>query len=256
MGCDADPAVPASDSGGLEGVDNGIDADSAELRWPDPPELPRMQDWDCPDGWLSVPAFVDESVRPDEWDFSGFDEVMYKQFGFRMNLRPGDLGDLNSEILRERALEACQAVYRLKEADFGEKNLRHIERIVLLQTIDSLWKDHLLAMDHLKEGIGLRGYGQRNPLQEYKKEGYEMFTDVMGKIKEDTLERTFKIQPVRRDEPIGLRRPAQQKLVMGRGGLDRSKDKPQTLRRQGMKVGRNAPCPCGSGKKYKKCCGS
>ena len=204
-----------------------------------------------------VPGFADDSVRPDEWDFHGLDEVLYKQFGFRLNPGPEDLAGLNSETLREKVLEACRALYKAKEIDFGEANLRHIERIVLLQTIDSLWKDHLLAMDHLKEGIGLRGYGQRNPLQEYQKEGYEMFTEVMGRIKEDTLERTFKIQPVRnRDEQMGPRRPVQQRLVMGRGGPARSKDKPQTMRRQGMKVGRNDPCPCGSGKKYKKCCGS
>ena len=122
----------------------------------------------------------------------------------------------------------------------------------MLQTVDSLWKDHLLSMDHLKEGIGLRGYAQQNPLIVYKKEGYEMFQDMIDRIQEETLGILFRIQiaePERIDE---IQQPRQQQMVFSGGGETESR-KPQA--RSAAKVGRNAPCPCGSGKKYKKCCG-
>ena len=122
----------------------------------------------------------------------------------------------------------------------------------MLQTVDSLWKDHLLSMDHLKEGIGLRGYAQQNPLIVYKKEGYELFQDMIHRIQEETLGIMFRIQIAEPERINDLRQPRQQQMVFSGGG-ESVKKKPQT--RSAGKVGRNAPCPCGSGKKYKKCCG-
>ena len=128
-----------------------------------------------------------------------------------------------------------------------------IERQLLLLTLDALWKDHLLSMDHLKEGIGLRGYGQKNPLREYQREGFDMFLNMLSRMKELSVERLFKIQIQREDEVERFnKKERQQRMQLGRGG---GPEKPSTIRRDGKKVGRNDPCPCGSGKKYKACCG-
>jgi preprotein translocase subunit SecA len=130
----------------------------------------------------------------------------------------------------------------------------------MLHTLDGLWKDHLLSMDYLKGGIGLRGYGQKNPLQEYKKEGYELFVDMIHRLKSDVVERLFKVQ-IKSDDDVEeiAPEPHVEEVTLSRGEeageeeKEEKKEKPVT--RHGAKVGRNDPCPCGSGKKYKKCCG-
>ena len=124
----------------------------------------------------------------------------------------------------------------------------------MLQTVDNLWKDHLLSMDHLKEGIGLRGYAQQNPLLVYKKEGFELFQDMIYRVKEETLGILFRIQIAEPEKLDDFRQPQEQKLIFsGSDGAAPAKKKP--AKRNGKKIGRNAPCPCGSGRKYKKCCG-
>jgi preprotein translocase subunit SecA len=145
-------------------------------------------------------------------------------------------------------------VYDQREAAIGADECRQLERIVMLQTVDNLWKDHLLSMDHLKEGIGLRGYAQQNPLLVYKKEGFEMFQDMIYRVKEETLGILFRIQIAEPEKLDDFRQPKEQKLIFSGGdGAAPAKKKP--AKRNGKKIGRNAPCPCGSGKKYKKCCG-
>jgi preprotein translocase subunit SecA len=125
----------------------------------------------------------------------------------------------------------------------------------MLQVVDNLWKDHLLGMDHLKEGIGLRGYAQKNPLTEYKKEGFEMFRSMMNRIQEEVTEYLFKIRIEKEAElPPEKSFNRQPKMVEHRGTLE-EESKPATVHRDENKVGRNDPCPCGSGKKYKKCHG-
>jgi preprotein translocase subunit SecA len=144
----------------------------------------------------------------------------------------------------------------------GEEQRCALERWVMLQVIDKHWKDHLLAMDYLKEGIGLRGYGQKNPLNEYKREAYEMFVGMTERIKAEALELLFKVELTRVDEDLTVQpRRREQHIMQHRGTLaeapeDTGDTAVKTVRRQGAKVGRNAPCPCGSGKKYKKCCGA
>jgi len=144
----------------------------------------------------------------------------------------------------------------------GEEQRCALERWVMLQVIDKHWKDHLLAMDYLKEGIGLRGYGQKNPLNEYKREAYEMFVGMTERIKAEALELLYKIELTRPDEELMAHpRRREQHIVEHRGTFseaqgDTGDTAVKTVRRQGAKVGRNAPCPCGSGKKYKKCCGA
>ncbi len=132
--------------------------------------------------------------------------------------------------------------------------------MILLQMVDNHWKEHLLNMDHLKEGIGLRGYGQKNPLDEYKKEGFNLFLSMIETVKEQTVSTLMRVQIVQDDEVARLeeeqRRKREKELEMAKAaGAGSQNETPKTVRRQEEKVGRNAPCPCGSGKKYKKCCG-
>jgi preprotein translocase subunit SecA len=133
--------------------------------------------------------------------------------------------------------------------------------VIMLQSIDYYWKDHLLAIDQLKEGIGLRGYAQKDPLIEYQKEAYQMFLEMLDRIKKDSLEKLFTIQIAKeQQEAKEIKMERKQTFVMSRGetagsGGGKTEDgKGVTVRRDGKKVGRNDPCPCGSGKKYKRCC--
>jgi preprotein translocase subunit SecA len=148
--------------------------------------------------------------------------------------------------------EEAVRVYEGREALIGADNYRRLEHVVMLQTVDNLWKDHLLSMDHLKEGIGLRGYAQQNPLLVYKKEGFEMFQNLMDRIEEETLAILFRIQIAAPERMETLQRPREQRLTFSGGGEPARKAPAQ---RSQDKVGRNSPCPCGSGKKFKKCCG-
>ena len=159
---------------------------------------------------------------------------------------------LTQEGLAELISEAAFKIYNEKEAAVGPEDFRHLERIVMLQTVDNLWKDHLLSMDHLKEGIGLRGYAQQNPLIVYKKEGFELFQEMVSRIKEETLGILFRIQISESQNISDLQQPKEQELVFSSGDEPAKKN---PVKRTQEKVGRNAPCPCGSGKKYKKCCG-
>jgi preprotein translocase subunit SecA len=168
---------------------------------------------------------------------------------------------LNRERLKELILQKAEEVYQKKEKEFGEGTLRYLEKVIMLQATDYHWKDHLLAIDQLKEGIGLRGYGQKDPRIEYQKEAYQMFLEMLDRIKRDTLEKLFAIQIAREEEVKEMRLPRKQTFFLSRGeeaatraGGETESGKGVTVRREGKKVGRNDPCPCGSGKKYKKCC--
>ncbi|MGD9974888.1 MAG: preprotein translocase subunit SecA, partial [Desulfatirhabdiaceae bacterium] len=200
-------------------------------------------------------AFADEKAAPEEWDFRGLREAVFKQFNFPADdLGPDTLEEMNAENLGEWIFEAAMKRYAEKELELGEQSLRYLERYVMLQTVDNLWKDHLLSMDHLKEGIGLRGYAQQNPLLIYKKEGFEMFQNMIDRIKEETLSILYRIQPAEPEQLETIHKPKEQNLVFSGSG-DGSKPRQEPVRRTQDKIGRNDPCPCGSGKKYKKCCG-
>lgn len=198
-------------------------------------------------------SFANERTHPEEWDLKGLNDAVFKQF----NLRPGKLDEhlidgLTAENLVEFIQNTAMDIYRKKETAVGAQDFRQLERFVMLQTVDNLWKDHLLSMDHLKEGIGLRGYAQQNPLLVYKKEGFDMFQDMISRIKEETIEMLFKIQ-ISEPETVSTYRPQEdQQMVFSSGEAPEKKP----VKRTGEKIGRNAPCPCGSGKKYKKCCGA
>ncbi len=194
-----------------------------------------------------------EEVVSGEWDLKAIRSAAFKQFNFYLNVDGEDaLEDLGQEGLAGLIFEGAQSLYNEREAAIGSEDFRQLERVVMLQTVDNLWKDHLLSMDHLKEGIGLRGYAQQNPLLVYKKEGFEMFNEMIARVKEETLGILFRIQIEEPKKIDDLRAPKEQKLSFS-GGEGPAKPKP--AQRKAKKVGRNAPCPCGSGKKYKKCCG-
>jgi len=196
--------------------------------------------------------FVDDRALAEEWDWKGINEAVFKQFNFRMGKLDDDtLNGLTREGLAELITDFSIQRYNEREAAVGADDFRNLERIIMLQTVDNLWKDHLLSMDHLKEGIGLRGYGQQNPLIVYKKEGFELFQEMISRVKEETLGILFRIQISEPERITDLRRPKEQNLTFS-GGDEPAKKKP--VRRTAEKVGRNAPCPCGSGKKSKKCC--
>jgi preprotein translocase subunit SecA len=197
--------------------------------------------------------FTDEKAHPEEWDWKGLKKAVFKQFNFRLDKIDDDTMDgLTQEGLAQLIADSSLTVYNEKEAFVGSEEFRHLERIVMLQTVDNLWKDHLLSMDHLKEGIGLRGYAQQDPLIVYKKEGFELFQEMISRIKEETLGILYRIQISEPQNIADLQQPKEQKLVFSSGDEPAKKN---PVKRSEKKVGRNAPCPCGSGKKYKKCCG-
>jgi preprotein translocase subunit SecA len=206
-------------------------------------------------GETLVDPVADEKTYPEEWDYRRLNESLMRVFSFGLSFREGDTAGLTREALSERVLAAARELYARKEAEFGSESMRYLEKAIYLQTIDTLWKEHLLAMDHLKEGIGLRGYGQRNPLQEYKKEGYQMFMELVQRIKEETVEKLFRVQMARPAEVDRLEAKQEKPLVLSRGAEEAEEKQAQPVKRETRKVGRNEPCPCGSGKKYKKCCG-
>jgi len=204
-----------------------------------------------------VGRYVDKDSHPSEWDLNGLREGLYHQFNMRFDLKPEEEENLTAEDLMEMAAQRVTDAYEDKEKRFGTPMLRQLEKIILLQTIDTLWKDHLLNMDHLKEGIGLRGYGQKNPLQEYQKEGFEMFEEMIHRVQEDVVQKLFTVELARESVPreLEVQQPRPQRLVLSHGGENVEAPRPGPAKREGAKVGRNDPCPCGSGKKYKRCHG-
>ena len=198
--------------------------------------------------------FADERALPEDWDWAAISDAVFQQFNFRMEEMDQDtLDGLNADGLAQEIYDQAHRIYQEKVDMLGEDDFRQLERVVMLQTVDNLWKDHLLSMDHLKEGIGLRGYAQQNPLLVYKKEGFDMFQETIERIKMETLSILVRIQLAEPEHIEDLQQPKEQKLIFSGGDGVPPAKKP--VKRETEKIGRNAPCPCGSGKKYKKCCG-
>ena len=237
-----------------------------------------------------VGDFVDvrcpEKTHPDTWDLTGLRTDIARQFGEKID--DLELEELDRLAITDAITGRLVKNYEKKESVIGSERLRYTERMIMLQLLDGQWKDHLLQMDHLKEGIGLRGYGQRDPLVEYKKESYGLFQDLMGRFDEETIKFLFSLHavdpgqaPSGDDRALGprpvesrgpatvdtdsgssleeftrdVRRKKERELSHARmaGAGDGRAEVKQVIR--GQKIGRNEPCPCGSGKKYKKCCG-
>jgi len=227
--------------------------------------------------------YVDPKTHPEEWDIDGLRVELRAIFMVDLPIDPDNLPRMKVEDLRERISRMVHRTYQKREELVGSEKMREFERIALLSTIHDRWKEHLYEMDQLKEGIGLRAYGQRDPLIEYKREAYDMFEEPLIKISEDPLQILFR-SPIAEPTPVaqterererlklvhqdatgmGLRvaesSPASEEdiaqpvvtLSTASPSETRGKHAPVKV---GKKIGRNDPCPCGSGKKYKKCCG-
>ena len=188
-----------------------------------------------------------EKVYPEEWDLVSLKNRIYEIFFLHVDLDSLDIKEMTRQGLLDTVITRVKDFYENKEKKFGDDEMRSIERFLVLNTLDTFWKEHLLSLDHLKEGIGLRGYAQKDPLREYQRESFDLFLDMLERVKYDTIQKLFAVQPAK--EEIEYKEPVVSYNLGGDGsqsGQQQKKDK---------KIGRNDPCPCGSGKKYKKCCG-
>ncbi len=201
--------------------------------------------------WEVVNGFVSDKAPVKEWDLEGLQKEIKQVFNFDLDLTAGTLPHATPDDLADHVFEKAKDFYDTKEAMIGSDQARSLERFVVLQTVDTRWKEHLLSMDHLKEGIGLRGYAQQDPLRIYKKEGFEMFQGLMARIKDEIVDILFKIQITAAVPAEELQPKSQQELTFSHASQDTAK---KPVKRTSQKVKRNDPCPCGSGKKYKKCC--
>jgi preprotein translocase subunit SecA len=192
----------------------------------------------------AVTAYAPEGVHEEEWDLQALLEHAEQLFLPAHSLTPDDLEGMGRGQLKEFLAEQSKEAYAAREQTLGDETMRELERMVMLRIVDDKWMDHLDAMDQLREGIGLRAYGQKDPLVEYKFEGYEMFQNMIDAIQDDVVRYMFRVNVVKQEDPKDRR------LTENRYAEETSK---QPVRRE-QKVGRNDPCPCGSGKKYKKCC--
>jgi preprotein translocase subunit SecA len=210
---------------------------------------------------------------PEQWDINGLEQTLYSDYGLRLPIQQWLDGDdkLYEEPLREKINQALLAAYQEKEQQASPEALRSFEKQILLRVLDDLWKDHLQTMDHLRHGIHLRGYAQKNPKQEYKRESFTLFTELLNSIKRDAIRVLSHVQ-VRQDDPAEeeerARREAEEmaKRMQFVHAAAPGLEEPESVEpdeaagaqvqvRNEPKIGRNEPCPCGSGKKYKHCHG-
>jgi preprotein translocase subunit SecA len=212
-----------------------------------------------------VDSYCPEDKHPDEWDHEALERELKELFGLTIAQADVSWETVNRPKLGEALTAAVEQRFEEREHTIGAENFRHLERYLILSVLDAQWKDHLLALDHLKEGIGMRAYGQRDPLVEYKRESFGLFQEMMERVEDQVVQYLYRVELVqppqeRRRQPVrarevkaevsglqGERREAQHSPTAG---------PPTTVRRSTPKVGRNDPCPCGSGKKYKKCHGA
>src|SRR5579859_7575630 len=237
----------------------------------------------------ALDRFAPRNVHGDQWEIDALNKYLTEQFGLEMQKQGIDAGQLNRQELGDQIFEKLKELYDTKEKTIGAYAMRYHERMIMLSVLDTLLKDHLLNMDHLKEGIGLRGYGQHDPLVEYKRESFDMFEDMMQRSQQDAVRYLFHMQimeapamqaavavdesngdqpqqalpsPRRRastsmdDLEAQFQRRKKKELEQARMAGSNGNTAPQQVVRGQAKVGRNDPCPCGSGKKYKKCHGA
>ncbi|HZU33487.1 MAG TPA: preprotein translocase subunit SecA, partial [Candidatus Angelobacter sp.] len=239
----------------------------------------------------ALDRFAPRNVHADQWDIDGLNKYLIEQFGLDMAKQGVDAGRLNRQELGDAIFEKLKEIYEAKEKQLGADAMRYHERMIMLSVLDTQWKDHLLSMDHLKEGINLRGYGQHDPLVEYKRESFDMFEAMMQRSQEEAVRYLFHMQimDAPQQQPVmtaaakenGDQQPVQQaapqrkrastsmddleaqfqrrkkrELEQARMAGSNGSTAPQQVIRGQAKVGRNDPCPCGSGKKYKKCHGA
>lgn len=219
-----------------------------------------------------IDGYIPPQSLEEMWDVPGLETRLKSDFGLELPIQKWLEEDdkLYEEKLRDKILESAVAEYQRKSEIVGEKAIRQFEKSAMLQTLDQLWKEHLAAMDHLRQGIHLRGYAQKNPKQEYKRESFELFTEMLEALKSDVISILSRVQVQSQEEVAAMeakrqeaeRRVAamrqqqhQQAQAMAGEGDEQAPAAAQPFQREGAKVGRNDPCPCGSGKKYKNCHG-
>jgi preprotein translocase subunit SecA len=192
-----------------------------------------------------VAMYAEDGVHPEEWNLQGLIDYARSIFLPVGAVSVAELSRLERTQLTNRLLEVAREAYAARERDIGPETMRELERVILLRVVDHRWMNHLAAMDDLREGIGLRAYGQRDPLLEYQQEAYSMFNSMVEGIQEDVIKFLFHVNvvPDRGGQRVAVARPVG------------SEGQPRGPARRKSKVGRNDPCPCGSGKKYKRCCG-
>ena len=211
-----------------------------------------------------------EEADPGDWDTDTLEKEYRSYFGLTVAELGVDWETINRPQLESTLTDGAVSHYDRRAGEFGAENFARLEKFLLLDTVDRQWKDHLLALDHLREGIGLRAYGQRNPLVEYKRESFALFEDMWERIEDHVVKFLYHAEPVedmqlrRRGVSTTLSHPDAQGLASSHQQQERAANtpvsapdaKPTTVRRTQPKVGRNEPCPCGSGKKYKRCHGA
>ncbi|WP_445778215.1 preprotein translocase subunit SecA [Shewanella sp.] len=220
-----------------------------------------------------ISGIIDQYIPPQSleelWDVEGLEQRLSNEFNLKLTIQEwlDKEEDLHEETLRERIVASWTEAYQAKEQMVGAQVLRQFEKAVMLQTLDGLWKEHLAAMDHLRQGIHLRGYAQKNPKQEYKRESFELFQQMLESLKNDVISVLSKVQVQaqsdvdemeqrRREEEAKIQHAYQHAAAESlTDNSDQIPQPPKTVIREGEKIGRNDPCPCGSGQKYKQCHG-
>jgi preprotein translocase subunit SecA len=212
--------------------------------------------------------YLDANVSPDDWDTENYKVQVHTIYALDTESEGIDFQRSAPEEIEATLWEKLKIKYAEKEKQIGDEAMRTYERIIMLNIIDAQWKDHLLALDHLKQGIGLVGYGQKDPLVEYKKESFDMFQAMLDRIDTTTIRSLFNLQVVAEESPeeiqrrrLAARRRGSRSMQFtgpnqGAAAAGEEEGKVKTVVRDQPKVGRNDPCPCGSGKKYKKCHGA
>ena len=200
-----------------------------------------------------VDDVAEEKRSPEEWDWQGCEDRFAEIFNRRVSWTESQRKESTVDSLRQKLIEEAAAAGRAQEEANGVETQRQIERMILLQVVDGHWKEHLLAMDHLKEGIGLRGYGQKNPLNEYKREGFDLFMNMIETVKLQTISNLMRVRVMKEEEVERLeeerRQRQEREMQMNKGAAGEDAPAQAPIKRDGDKIGRNAPCPCGSGKK-------
>ena len=204
-----------------------------------------------------VTLYAIDKVPGHQWDWEGITDTLHKTFAIEVDFPDQTIARLTPDNFRKVLKEQVMTLFNAKLEHFGDDLMDHLIKVIMLQTIDQHWKDHLLSIDHLKEGIGLRGYGQKDPKQEYKKEAFNLFMALILRIRAEVVEKIFWVQLSREgdmeEEVERLEEEQQQKRQ--RLSFNMAPDEPLKPLKSARSAGRNDPCPCGSGKKYKKCCG-
>ncbi len=196
---------------------------------------------------------VDKRKTAKDWDHDEFSQGMKKEFDLDLIIPAGLMDGLDEQKLSDFVAEKAMEKYRAKQNEIGRDEFLRFQHVIMLQIVDTLWREHLLNMDHLKEGIGLRGYAQQNPLIVYKKEAFEMFQSLIDRISEEIVHILFRVQFRTPQNVEQIEKKEERNLTYSHGSDDDDKKKP--VKREDDKIGRNDLCPCGSGQKFKRCCG-